>query len=66
MDSKIMKYVPKSKAEAISKVWTDEDGMWITLKEGWEAGRMGGGVHVIHEETIRELRYQIAGIERVE
>lgn len=62
----ILKYVPKSKLEGISDAWEDSDGIWITLKDGWNAGRMDSCCHVIHEDYIKDLRYQIAGIERVE
>ncbi len=66
MDGKIMQYVPKSKIEAISDAFRDEDGMWIYLRDGWEASRMDTGCHVIHEDTIKWLRYQIAGIRKEE
>ena len=64
MDEKIMKYVPKMKREAIYDAWEDSDGMWIMLKEGWNADRMDYNCHTIHEDTIKELRYQIAGIRK--
>lgn len=64
-DEKIMKYVPKSKAEAVEDAWIDSDGMWIVLKDGWNADRMDFCCHTIHEETVAELRYQIAGIRKV-
>lgn len=60
----IMRYIPKSKLEAVSDAFHDEDGLWIYLKDGWEASRMDRGCHVIHEDTVKELRYQIAGIRR--
>lgn len=60
----ILRYVPKSKIEAISDAWQDDDGIWITLKDGWNAERMDRGCHTIHEDTIQQLRYQIAGIKR--
>ena len=64
IDPKIMKYVPKSKQHTISSCWKDSDGYWIVLKEGYNAGRMdNGGCHTIHEDTIADLKYQIAGIE---
>ena len=64
IDPKIMKYIPKSKHNTISSCWRDSDGYWITLKDGYNAGRMdNGGCHTIHEDTIAELKYQIAGIE---
>ena len=63
-DAQIMKYIPKSKRHTIESCWKDSDGYWITLKDGFNAGRMdNGGCHTIHEDTIAELRYQIAGIE---
>ena len=60
----IMKYVPKGKKEAIRDAYRDEDGFWICLKEGWEASRTDSGCRTIHEDTLPELRYQIAGIQR--
>lgn len=62
----IMKYIPKSKLDAVSDAFEDEDGLWIYLKQGWEASRTDRGCHVIHEDTVKELRYQIAGIRRNE
>lgn len=61
----IMRYVPKSKREAVRDAYRDEDGFWICLREGWEASRTDSGCHVIHEDYIKDLRYQIAGIKRV-
>ncbi len=63
IDGRIMKYVPKSKQKAISACWKDSDGYWITLKYGYNADRTDWNCHTIHEDTIAELRYQIAGIE---
>lgn len=65
MNQKIMSYIPKGKIEAIRDAYKDEDGYWICLNEGWEASRTDSGCHTIHEDTIKELRYQIAGIQRV-
>lgn len=65
MDVRIMKYVPKTKREAIYDAWEDSDGMWIMLNEGWNADRMDYRCHTIHEDTIKELRYQIAGIRKL-
>ena len=61
-DARIMKYIPKSKIDAVSTAWIDDDGMWIILKEGWSADRMDSNCRTIHEEYIKDLRYQIAGI----
>ena len=62
----ILKYVPKSKLDAIADAYQDEDGIWIYLKDGWNADRMDRCCHVIHEDTISQLRWQIAGIRKVE
>ena len=62
---KILSYVPKSKKEAISDAWSDDDGIWIILKPGWNADRMDSNCRVIHEDYIKDLRFQIAGIARV-
>ena len=61
-----MKYVPESKKEAIRDIWKDEDGVWITLNENWEASRMDRGCRTIHEDAVKQLRYQIAGIRKVQ
>lgn len=61
-DRKIMKYVPSSKKDSIRSAWKDDDGLWIMLNEGWNADRMDRSCRTIHEDTIKELRYQIGGI----
>ena len=63
IDKNIMKYIPKSKQHTIKSCWHDSDGYWITLNYGYNAGRTDWNCHTIHEDTIAELRYQIAGIE---
>lgn len=62
IDDRIMKYIPKSKQKAIRACWHDSDGYWIELHNGYNADRMDWHCHTIHEDTIAELRYQIAGI----
>lgn len=64
-DPRIMKYIPKSKQAAINECWHDSDGWWITLKEGWEFGNLDAGARAVSQDTIKELRYQIAGIQKV-
>ena len=64
MDAKIMKYVPKSKQAAIQDCWRDSDGYWITLKAGWEFSNLDAGARAVSQDTISELRYQIAGIQK--
>jgi len=66
MDEKLLRYVPAAKREAIRDAYRDQDGIWICLRYGWEASRTDSGCHVIHEDTIAGLRYQIAGIRRNE
>lgn len=64
MDNRILNYVPKSKQTAIRDAYHDDDGYWICLKEGWEATRTDSDSRTIHEDTIHQLRYQIAGIQK--
>ena len=66
MDERIMKYIPESKREGILEAFQDDDGYWVTLKDGWNADRMDSCCHVIHEDYIKDLRYQIAGIMKKE
>jgi nitrogen fixation protein len=54
MDKKLLKYIPKRFYEAVSDVYHDEDGYWVYLKNGWRDGIMD--THVIHTDTIKELR----------
>ena len=66
MDSCILKYVPKNKLSAIRTCYKDSDGYWIVLEIGYEASRTDINCRVIHQWTINELRYQIAGIRKVD
>ena len=65
-DPRIMRYIPTKKQAAILTAYHDEDGYWIGLKPGWHASRTDEGIRTIHEDTITELRYQVAGIEPYE
>ena len=65
MDADIMKYIPKDRQDAVRDAYKDDDGYWICLKEGWEASRMDSDCRVIHEDYIKDLRYQIAGIKKI-
>lgn len=66
MNDTIMKYIPKSKRDAIYDAWRDSDGYWIMLNKGWNADRMDSCCRTIHEDYISDLRYQIAGIVKTE
>ena len=71
--AQIMALVPKGKKAAVYDAWEDSDGVWIMLKEGWNASNMDSCCRTIHEggddytqaETIENLKYQISGITRV-
>ena len=65
MAKAIIDYIPKTKREAVRDAYRDEDGYWICLNEGWEATRTDSGCRTIHEDYIADLKYQIAGIQRV-
>ena len=62
-DKGILKYVPKSKRAWVWSCYKDSDGYWIVLHNGYYATRTDARCHVIHEDTIAQLRYQIGGIE---
>lgn len=64
-DRNIMKYIPKSKHETIHGAWKDDEGYWIMLNEGWNADNTDMDCRTIHEDRIKDLRYQIAGIAKV-
>ena len=61
----IMKYIPRGKQASVYDAWEDSDGIWIMLNEGWNADRMDSRCRTIHEDTVKDLRYQIAGIRRI-
>ena len=69
----ILRLVPKSKKSAVRDAWEDTDGVWIMLNEGWSADNMDSDCRTIHEggedctyqETVKQLKYQIAGIRKV-
>ena len=65
MDKAILKYIPKSKRDGVKSCFRDSDGIWIWLKDGWNADRMDSDCHVIREDYINDLKYQIAGIRKV-
>ena len=65
IDKSLLRYVPKSKHVSISQMWRDEDGIWVILRPGWNADRTDMNCRTIHEDTIKDLRYQIAGIVKV-
>jgi hypothetical protein len=52
----LLKYIPKRFHEAVRDAYYDDDGYWVCLKDGWVDGIMG--CHVIHTDTITELRQE--------
>ena len=71
-NSKIMKLVPKTKQGAIREIYQDDDGIWIILKDGWNADNMDSDCRTIHcggedeplRRTLDDLKNQIRGIRR--
>ena len=69
----ILQYVPRDKRDSIHDAWEDSDGIWIMLKEGWNADRMDFPCRTIHcggedeplAMTVKDLEYQIAGIRKL-
>lgn len=70
IEPRIMQYVPKSKRSAIRECWIEEAlcaeskcSYWIHLNEGWHFSRLDEGARIVSQDTIKDLRYQITGIE---
>ena len=72
----IMKMIPKTKKAAVYLAWEDSDGIWIMLKEGWNADNMDNVCRTIHvggddeedepmSKILNELKYQISGIRKL-
>lgn len=59
---KLLKYIPKKFHEAILDAYHDDDGYWVYLKDGYIDGIMG--THVIHTDTISELREEAKLIQK--
>lgn len=57
----IIEYVPKKLRCAVDEAWKDDDGYWISLKEGWENCE-DQECDIIHEDTIADLKMRIKGI----
>ena len=73
LDPRIMKYVSKKKKSAILECWIEDSlcteypcSYWIRLKEGWHFSNLDTGCRIVSQDTIADLRYQIAGIEPYE
>lgn len=69
-EPKIMRYIPKSKQSAVKEAWIEDSlcsecrcSYWIHLNEGWHFSRLDEGARLVSQDTIADLRYQIAGIE---
>lgn len=70
LDKRILKYIPKKKVSAIRECWVEEAlctefkcSYWIRLNEGWHFSNLDIGARIVSQDTISDLRYQIAGIE---
>lgn len=57
----LLKYVPKKFRPAVRDMYHDCDGYWLCLNAGWVDGI--NGTHVIHTDTIAELREEARLIE---
>lgn len=61
MTNGLLKYVPKKHRAAVRDIYHDSDGYWICLNSGWIDGI--NGTHVIHTDTVAELREEAGYIE---
>ncbi len=55
--------VPKKYHEMIEEIFHDSDGYWCYTERGYQAAGTDRGLHVIHEDTHREVLDQIRQIE---
>lgn len=55
--------IPKKYQSAIKKLYTDEDGIWCLLNDGYAHGT--DETKVIHCETFKELRSEFRYIKKV-
>jgi len=67
MKKDLIDYIPDKYKPAIDDIFRDEDGIWIYLKQGYYADGMGcyNECQIIHEDTIKELLYQVRLIKEV-
>ena len=72
-NAQIQRMIPKSKKSAIYDLYQDQDGIWIILKEGWNADGMDSSCRTIHcggedepqDRTLADLKYQISMIRKL-
>lgn len=62
MMASLLMYIPKRFHKAVREAYRDDDGYWICLKDGWVDGIIG--THVIHTDTVAELREEARLIEK--
>lgn len=60
----LWQYVPAKKSIGVNRAFTDSDGYWIELAEGWTAYDGGEDCGIIHEYTISDLRDAIKTIRK--
>lgn len=58
----VFRYIPKKYYVAIDDAFTDSDGYWIYLKNGFAAYDGGEDCGVIHEYNIQDLKDAIKTI----
>ena len=71
--AEIKALMPKDKRNAVLDAWEDSDGIWIILKDGWNADNSDSVCRTIHcggedeppSRTLRDLKYQINGIRKL-
>lgn len=61
----LWKYIPNRLLEAIEDCYTDCDGYWVCLADGYVAYDGGGDCRQIHEYNVTDLRMAIKTIRKV-
>lgn len=62
----LWKYIPQKLCEAVSEAYSDSDGYWIHLNEGWIAYDGGNDCGIIHCYTINDLKADIKTIRKAD
>lgn len=55
MNNSILACIPRKARVAVRDAWHDDDGYWVTIKDGWHV-EYYFAEHTIHEDTLTEIK----------
>ena len=61
----LYKYIPKKYMDGVDEAFSNSDGYWIWLHEGYRAYDLGSDCGIIHEHNIADLKEAIKTITKV-